>query len=293
MATILLGVSGSIAAYKAADLASKLKQKGHDVTAILTKSATELISPNTFLNLTGNRVYIEMFDASQVGQTEHIKLTDRADLVLIAPATANVIAKLALGIADDMLTTTLLAVRCPVIVCPAMNTRMWSHPLVRRNLGGLRALGHHIVEPDAGALACGHVGPGRLADPETIFAAVEAVLAGKAAPPPSRLFVEKQTVLRDAEPALLARERAWRDELVAKGTLVGSGPLGGDLLHLLRAASLDEARATAQGSPLVAAGVVTSDVTEWRVERGDIAPPLNGGAAATADEAVDLGLRDA
>src|SRR5688500_3096206 len=104
MAKILLGVTGSIAAYKAADLASKLKQRGHDVTAIMTRSATELISPNTFLNLTGNHVYVEMFDPS--GQTEHIRLTDEADLVVVAPATANVLAKIATGLADDMLSTT-------------------------------------------------------------------------------------------------------------------------------------------------------------------------------------------
>lgn len=191
MARILLGVSGSIAAYKAADLASRLKKAGHAVTTVMTRSAQELVSPNTFLNLTGNRVFTELFDSGN-SQTEHIRLTDEAELVVVAPATANTIAKLALGLADDMLSTTLLAVRCPVLVCPAMNTRMWAHPTVAQNLATLRARGILILEPDSGALACGHVGPGRLAEPEAIEARVESLLreiAGGKAERPLKLLV--------------------------------------------------------------------------------------------------------
>jgi predicted enzyme related to lactoylglutathione lyase/3-polyprenyl-4-hydroxybenzoate decarboxylase len=183
VATILLGVTGSIAAYKAADLASKLAQAGHDVTAIMTHAATQLVSPNTFLNLTGNRVYTDLWDPH--GQTEHIALTDRAELVVLAPATANALAKMAHGLADDMLHTTLLAVRCPVLICPAMNTRMWENPVVQGNLQRIRELDRfHVMEPGAGNLACGHTGAGRLPEPAEIAARVEALLAGS--PPAPR-----------------------------------------------------------------------------------------------------------
>ena len=136
MAKILLGVSGSIAAYKAASLTSKLQQSGHQVTAILTQAACELIGPATFLGLTGNRVYTNLWESEQ--QTEHIALTDAAELFVVAPATANCLAKLAHGIADDMLSTTALAVACPRLVCPAMNTSMWTNPVVQRNVAAVR-----------------------------------------------------------------------------------------------------------------------------------------------------------
>ncbi|RMG08658.1 MAG: phosphopantothenoylcysteine decarboxylase [Planctomycetota bacterium] len=174
MATILLCVTGSIAAYKAADLASKLTQAGHEVTAVLSEAATRLVGPATFQNLTGQRVFVDLWEPE--GQTQHIALTDAADLVVVAPATANIIAKMAHGLADEVVSTTLLAVRCPVLVCPAMNTRMWEHPAVRRNVAQLREDGRHVLEPPAGALACGHVGRGRLAEPEDILAAVERLL---------------------------------------------------------------------------------------------------------------------
>lgn len=178
MATIILGVSGSIAAYKAADLSSKLSQAGHDVTVIMTQAACQLVTPNTFLNLTGNKVYTDLWDPS--GQTQHIALTDKAELVVIAPATANTIAKIAYGLADDMLSTTLLSVNCPVLVCPAMNTRMWNNKAVQRNVALLGELGHAVMTPDAGALACGHTGPGRLPEPAAIAAEIEEILSAGA-----------------------------------------------------------------------------------------------------------------
>lgn len=182
MANILLCVTGSIAAYKAADLASKLTQAGHDVTAIMTHAATQLVTPHTFLNLTGNRCYTDLWDPQ--GQTEHIALTDAADLAVVAPATANALAKIAHGLADDMVHTTLIAVRCPVLVCPAMNTRMWNHAAVQANLERVRALpNYHVMAPGDGNLACGHVGAGRLAEPAQIQAQVEALLAGATSAP--------------------------------------------------------------------------------------------------------------
>lgn len=176
MATILLCVTGSIAAYKAADLCSKLVQAGHTVTAIMTEAATKLVGPATFQNLTGNRVYLDLWDP--VGQTEHIALTDRADLVVVAPATANCLAKLAHGLADDMVSTTLLAVACPVLVCPAMNQRMWRNLAVQQNVARCKTLGHHVLEPTAGSLACGHVGQGRLPEVPEILAEVERLVGG-------------------------------------------------------------------------------------------------------------------
>ncbi|HZU95733.1 MAG TPA: flavoprotein [Planctomycetota bacterium] len=265
MAEILLGVTGSIAAYKAADLASRLKKRGHQVHVIMTASAERLVGPSTFHNLTGNRVFKhDPFD-DENGQTEHIALTDRADLVVVAPATANFIAKMALGIADDMLGTTLLAVRSPVLVCPAMNTRMWNHPSVRKNLALVREQGAHVLEPDAGSLACGHVGPGRLAEPAAIEAEVERLLAsGK--PAPVAFFLERITLVEEPSSELLAQEQTYRRGLVQEGALLGGGPVaprdGREWLHVHRAASVAEARARAQASPFAKRGAKV-ELVEW------------------------------
>ncbi len=175
-ASILLGVSGSIAAYKAADLCSKLVQRGHDVTVVMTHAATRLVAPLTFSALTGRPVPTDPFRTSEGVHVEHIDVADRADVMVIAPATANTIAKAAAGIADDLLGSTLLAVRCPVLFAPAMNVNMWNHPSVGRNLETLRGYGYEIIEPGSGYLACGYTGDGRLAEPTTILERVEAAL---------------------------------------------------------------------------------------------------------------------
>lgn len=176
MATILLAVTGSIAAYKAADLASKLHQADHDVHVVMSEAAQRLVGPSTFLNLTGNPVFTSLWDSES--QTRHIRITDAAELAILAPATANSLAKLAHGIADDVVSTTLLALACPLLVCPAMNVRMWNNPAVQRNLATVRGDGHHVLVPGEGHLACGHVGAGRLAEPAEIQATAEALLAG-------------------------------------------------------------------------------------------------------------------
>ena len=170
--TVLLGVTGGIACYKAAALASALVKQHCDVQVVMTRNATEFLTPVTFEQLTGNRVAVDTFDRNHPFQVEHVALADRADLVLIAPATANVLAKLAHGIADDMLTTTVLACDCPKMAAPAMNTRMYENPVTQDNLAALRRYGWEIIAPASGRLACGAVGPGKLPEPEDLLECV-------------------------------------------------------------------------------------------------------------------------
>jgi phosphopantothenoylcysteine decarboxylase / phosphopantothenate---cysteine ligase len=170
---IVVGVTGSIAAYKAAEVVSQLVQRGAGVTVVMTRSAAQFIGPLTFQTITRRRVMIDPFDLESVVDPTHISLTDEADLVVIAPATANVIGKAAHGIADDMLTSLLLAVSCPVLVAPAMNDRMWAHPAVKENIQILKKRGYKFIEPDSGFLACGTYAKGRLADPVQILSEIE------------------------------------------------------------------------------------------------------------------------
>ena len=166
--TVILGVTGSIAAYKAANLASMLKKQHADVQVIMTKNATQFINPITFESLTGNKCLVDTFDRNFQFQVEHVALAKRADLAIVAPATANIMAKLAHGLADDMLTTTLLACRCPKLIAPAMNTRMYENPVTQDNMDLLRKYGFRIIEPAVGHLACGDTGAGKL-PPETLL----------------------------------------------------------------------------------------------------------------------------
>jgi len=167
--TILLGVTGSIAAYKTANLASLLVKQHCDVHVLMTANATEFISPITFETLTNNKVPVDTFDRNFQYNTEHIALAKRADLVVIAPATANIIAKLANGIADDMLTTTVLACRCNKIIAPAMNTAMYENPVTQENLNKLKSFGWKVITPASGWLACGDVGLGKMPEPELLL----------------------------------------------------------------------------------------------------------------------------
>lgn len=169
--TVLLGVTGGIACYKAAELTSALVKQRCNVQVVMTAHATEFITPLTFESLTGNRTIVDTFDRNHPHEVEHIALADQADLVLIAPATANVLAKLAHGIADDMLTTTVLACNCPKIAAPAMNTKMYENPVMQDNLTTLRRYGWEILEPASGRLACGATGKGKLPDPADILEA--------------------------------------------------------------------------------------------------------------------------
>ena len=160
--TVILGVTGSIAAYKAANLASMMKKLGCNVHVIMTKNATNFIHPITFETLTQNKCLIDTFDRNFEFSVEHVSLAKQADLVIIAPATANVIGKIAGGIADDMLTTTVMACTCPKLIAPAMNTRMFRNPIVQENIAKLGKHGYVVIQPEVGMLACRDVGEGKL-----------------------------------------------------------------------------------------------------------------------------------
>ena len=165
---VLLGVSGGIACYKSCDIVSRLKKLGAGVDVIMTSHATEFVSPLSFETLSARRVVVDMFDTDRQWEVVHISLAKKADICVVAPATANVIAKLADGIADDMLTTTCLALKCPIVIAPAMNTNMYDSPTVRDNLKKLRRRGVIIVDPVEGRLACGDSGKGKMAEPADI-----------------------------------------------------------------------------------------------------------------------------
>ncbi len=167
--TVLLGVTGSIAAYKTAYLASALKKQHADVHVIMTPNAVNFINPITFESLTGNKCLVDTFDRNFEFQVEHVELAKKADVCMVAPASANVIAKLAHGLADDMLTTTVLACQCPKIISPAMNTRMFENPITQDNIKTLRRYGMKLVEPAVGYLACGDTGAGKMPEPDVLL----------------------------------------------------------------------------------------------------------------------------
>ncbi|NTW05894.1 MAG: bifunctional phosphopantothenoylcysteine decarboxylase/phosphopantothenate--cysteine ligase CoaBC [Peptococcaceae bacterium] len=173
---ITLGVPGGIAVYKVADLASKLTGLGATVNTIMTGSATEFVKPVTFQVLTKNPVHTDLFSSSAEHKIPHIELAASADLFLIAPATANIIGKIAAGIGDDLLSTSVLAANCPVLICPAMNVKMYSNPIVQANISKLKEYDFHFVEPEQGLVACGDYGKGRLSDSSTIIYAIEQLL---------------------------------------------------------------------------------------------------------------------
>ncbi len=196
---ITLGVTGGVAAYKAAELVRRLQQEGQSVQVVMTRRAREFVTPLTFAALSGQRVITDLFGDSSGGEAnlesaiEHIAVAQRTDLLLVAPATADIIAKFARGVADDFLTTLYLASTAPVVIAPAMNVNMWNHPATRENVETLRARGVKIVEPDEGYLACGMTGPGRLAGLEEILSAVHEVTK-------AQRDLEGETILVSAGP---------------------------------------------------------------------------------------------
>jgi phosphopantothenoylcysteine decarboxylase/phosphopantothenate--cysteine ligase len=177
--TIVLGVGGSIAAYKAADLTSRLSRLGHDVHVVMTRSAAEFVTPLTFKTLSRNPVTVSVFDEKDSWHPGHIDLADRAHLLLIAPATANLVAKLACGIADDALTSIALATLAPILIAPAMNGKMWLHRATQENVTRLRERGAEFIGPEEGLLACGYEGLGRLWNVEDIAARAEKLLESR------------------------------------------------------------------------------------------------------------------
>lgn len=174
--TVLLGVTGSIAAYKMANVASTLVKKGADVHVIMTRNATNFINPITFETLTNHKCLVDTFDRNFQYNVEHVSIAKAADVVLIAPATANVIGKIACGIADDMLTTTIMACTCPILVSPAMNTNMYNNEIFQDNMKRLEAYGYKIIEPGTGRLACGDVGAGKLPSEDILVEHIEKIL---------------------------------------------------------------------------------------------------------------------
>ena len=175
--TVLLGVTGSIAAYKIASLASALKKLHADVHVLMTQNSTNFINPITFESLTGNKCLVDTFDRNFQFQVEHVSIAKKADVVMIAPASANVIGKLAHGIADDMLTTTVMACKCKKYISPAMNTNMFENPIVQDNLKILEHYGYEVIQPASGYLACGDTGAGKMPEPETLLAYIEKEIA--------------------------------------------------------------------------------------------------------------------
>ncbi len=271
--TIVLGITGGIAAYKAADMASKLTQAGAEVRVVMTKSATEFISPLTFRSLTNQPVVTEMFELTAEFSIEHVALAEAADVVVIAPATANIIAKIAAGIADDMLCTTVLATEAPVIVAPAMNVNMYQNSITQDNLAKLKARGFTIVGPAYGRLASGKMGLGRLADVEEIIGTIKQVLgrngdlAGKSIVVSAggtreaidlvRFISNRSSGKMGYAVAEAARDRGARVTLITAPTALAD-PAGIEVIHITSAIEMKEAvtRATAQTDALIMSAAV-------------------------------------
>ncbi len=205
---IALGVTGGIGAYKAVEVARGLQKRGHEVVAVMTASATKFVGPITFEAITRRRVVTDQFEPGANADIEHIALASAIDLLIVAPATANIIGKLANGIADDFLATLYTATRAPVLIAPAMNTNMFAHEAVRRNLDTLAARGVYFVEPGEGYLACGWIGKGRLAEPDEIVAAAEAILRPQGPLRGQRVLVTAGPTFEDVDPVRFIGNRS-------------------------------------------------------------------------------------
>src|SRR6202521_5283697 len=205
---IALGVTGGIGAYKAVEVARGLQKRGHDVVAVMTATAARFVGPVTFEAITRRRVITDQFEPGANSDIEHIALASSIDLLLVAPATANILGKFANGIADDFLSTLYIATRAPVLVAPAMNTNMFAHEAVRRNLNTLAAQGVRFVEPGEGYLACGWIGKGRLAEHDEIVAAAEAVLRPEGPLRGQRVLVTAGPTVEDFDPVRYVGNRS-------------------------------------------------------------------------------------
>jgi phosphopantothenoylcysteine decarboxylase / phosphopantothenate---cysteine ligase len=205
---IALGVTGGIGAYKAVEIARGLQKRGHEVVAVMTASATKFVGPLTFEAITRRRVITDQFEAGANADIEHIALASTIDLLIVAPATANIIGKFANGLADDFLATLYTATRAPVLIAPAMNTNMFAHEAVRRNLDTLAARGVYFVEPGEGYLACGWIGKGRLAEPDEVVAAAEAILRPQGPLRGQRVVVTAGPTYEDVDPVRFIGNRS-------------------------------------------------------------------------------------
>jgi len=272
--TIILGITGSISAYKAADIASKLTQAGAKVEVVMTEPATKFIAPLTLHSITGRAVVTDMFDLASQHTIEHVAIGEAADVMVIAPATASLIAKAAVGIADDMVTLTVLATRAPVIVAPAMDANMFANPVTQENLAKLKDRGFIIVDPERGRLASGKVGWGRLADVEKIIGTIKQVLGRSGDLADKRLVVTAGGTQEPIDPARhisnpssgkmgyaiaeAARDRGAQVKLVAAPTSLPQ-PAGVEVIPVRTTAEMKQAvaKATAKADALIMAAAVT------------------------------------
>jgi phosphopantothenoylcysteine decarboxylase/phosphopantothenate--cysteine ligase len=278
--SVLLVIGGGIAAYKSLELIRRLKERGIASRAILTKAGTEFVTPLSVSALTGEKVYTDLFSLTDEAEMGHIQLSRSADLVVVAPATADLMAKLANGLANDLASTALLATDKPVLMAPAMNLRMWNQPATRRNLKTLKNDGVIFVGPNDGEMACGEFGPGRMAEPEEIAAAVEAALAAQATGPLAgfKALVTAGPTREPLDPVRFIANRssgkqgyAIADALAKAGaeTVLISGPV--DLappsrVKLLRVETAREMLAACASALPVDVAVCTAAVADWRPE---------------------------
>jgi phosphopantothenoylcysteine decarboxylase/phosphopantothenate--cysteine ligase len=310
MSLIALGVTGGIGAYKAVEVARGLQKRGHDVAAIMTRSARRFVGPLTFEAITRRRVITDQWSPGANADIEHISLATDIALLIVAPATANILAKFAAGLADDFLSTLYLATRAPVLVAPAMNTNMLGHEAVLRNLATLRARGVRIVEPGAGFLACGWIGKGRLAEPEDIVAAADAVLGSRVDDTWAgrRVLITAGPTFEDLDPvrfignrssgrmgfaiAAAAAERGASVTLVTGPTSL-SLPEGVEVVRVRSAADMHrEVMARAAGVDVIVMAAAVADYTPEHPAPGKIAKtdgPLTLTLKRTPDILADLG----
>lgn len=284
--TVVLGITGSIAAYKAAELASRLTQAGARVEVVMSESATRFVNPLTFRSLTGQPVVTSMWEINSEFSVEHVALAEAADIMVIAPATADIIARLAVGIADDMISCTVLATKAPVILAPAMNVNMLQNPATQHNLAELKARGFTIVEPDCGRLASGNIGEGRLAKTEKIIAAIKQILnkgndlarkhivvtAGGTQEPidPARHIGNRASGKMGYALAEAARDRGATVSLISAPTLL-PGPAGITVIPVRTAAEMKKAvdKSAAQADALIMAAAV-SDYRPKKIAKAKI-----------------------
>jgi phosphopantothenoylcysteine decarboxylase/phosphopantothenate--cysteine ligase len=281
---ILLIVGGGIAAYKSAELIRLIRKAGGEVTCVLTKSGAQFVTEMTLAALSENKVYTNLFDLKDEVEMGHIQLSRQTDLVVVCPATADLLAKMSAGIADDLATTLLLATDKPVLAAPAMNVRMWQHPATVRNVARLRGDGVILLEPDEGEMACGEYGPGRLPEPPAIFAAIERALAGPTADPAGPRLAGKHVIVtagpthEPIDPVRVIANRssgkqgfAIAEALAALGarvTLVAgpvalATPAGVERIDVETAREMQKAVETALPAD---AAVLVAAVADWRVE---------------------------
>lgn len=282
MKRVLLIVGGGIAAYKAAELIRLLRKRGHAVRCVLTEGASHFVTPMTLAALSEDKVYTSLWDLKDEAEMGHIQLSRQADLIVVAPATADLMARMAAGIADDLATTLLLATDTPVLAAPAMNVRMWQHAATRRNVAQLRADGITVLDPDEGAMACGEYGPGRLPDPAVIADAIDWALSPPAGPLAGRhILVTAGPTHEPIDPVrYIANRSSGRQGFAIAGALAALGarvtlvagpvplatPAGTTRVDVVTAR--DMANAVAQALPVDAA-VMVAAVADWRV---DVAP---------------------